>query len=336
MVKGWRRKRGPVAAPKYSGALRWPRRTKYSGDGSVPVRCLACVPKGPNLVVYRTKSDDVRDHFVIPYSVVRDLLVEGTMTTSEVNGSKRWNLTLKNGGLHVSHRAGMIDVSKYHGARLLVERAAIGEGAAMGGASDEVAVDGTLADHVRTPVARVAVGPGNEVPDVHPTAGAGFGRSEEDRKVEEAAVNLVSDTYRQEGWHVVSVEQRRCGFDLRCFRDGQEAHVEVKGVAGSDRRFVITEGELRCAEKDDQFVLALVTSALSSQPVLERLPAARFRSGFTFAAIQYWASPTQQDGRVAEEPNEAARDRGLGATPAKPVASRHGRSGGTRSTAVKR
>jgi len=82
--------------------------------------------EGPNLVVYRTKSDDIRDHYVVLHSVIRDLLVEGTMTSSEVNGSQRWNLTLKNGKLHVSHRGGEVDVSKYHGARLLVEGAATG------------------------------------------------------------------------------------------------------------------------------------------------------------------------------------------------------------------
>jgi hypothetical protein len=72
--------------------------------------------EGPNLVVCRTKSDNTRDHYVVPYSVIRDLFVEDTMTGSEVNGSKRWNLTLKNGQLHVSHRAGKVDVRRYHGA----------------------------------------------------------------------------------------------------------------------------------------------------------------------------------------------------------------------------
>jgi hypothetical protein len=226
--------------------------------------------EGPNLVVYRTKSDYVRDHYVIPYGIIRDLLVEDTLTTSEVNGSLRWNLTFMNSGLCVSHRTGTVDVSKYHGVHLLFEEAPAPR-------------ETTTADR-RTP-------------------GAGFGRSEENRKVEEAAVNLVSETYRQEDWQVVSVEETRCGFDLLCVRGEEEAHVEVKGVGGADRRFVITAGELRRAFDDDQFVLALVTSALSSQPVLERLPAVRFRSAFTFDPIQYWAIPIQENGRVSEKPN---------------------------------
>jgi hypothetical protein len=95
--------------------------------------------EGPNLVVYRTLSDDPRDHYVVPYAMIRDLLVEGTMTTSEVNGTQRWNLRLKNGNLHVSHRKGGVDVSRYYRARLLVGETAIGF--AGEAASESTAVD---------------------------------------------------------------------------------------------------------------------------------------------------------------------------------------------------
>lgn len=83
--------------------------------------------EGPNLVVYRTKSGLVRDHYAIPYSIIRDLLVEETITVSDINGSRRWNLTLRNGRLHVSHRPGTTDVSEYYGAALLVESTGIAE-----------------------------------------------------------------------------------------------------------------------------------------------------------------------------------------------------------------
>ena len=84
---------------------------------------------GPNLVVYRTRSENPRDHYVIPYSLIDDLLVDETITHSEINGSQRWNLTLKNNRLHVSHRNRSIDVSQYHGVALLLEdlEAEIGE-----------------------------------------------------------------------------------------------------------------------------------------------------------------------------------------------------------------
>jgi hypothetical protein len=168
---------------------------------------------GPNLVVYRTKSRNARDHYVVPYAVARELLVEDTLTTSTVDGTRRWNLTLKDGRLHVSRRAGTVDVDAHHGARLLL--AELDSRRPANPCSPGVASDDEFAERSQL------------------AAGAGFGRSEENRKVEEAAVNLVSETYRREGWHVESVEQERCGFDLRCLRNDQEAHVEVKGDLSS-------------------------------------------------------------------------------------------------------
>lgn len=79
---------------------------------------------GPNLVVYKTRSADPRDHHVIPFGVIRDLLVEETLSDSAAGG-QRWNLTLGDDQLHVSHRAGKIDVSSFRGLPLLVERIAI-------------------------------------------------------------------------------------------------------------------------------------------------------------------------------------------------------------------
>ena len=73
--------------------------------------------EGPTLIVYRTNSDDPRDHYAIPYDVVRNLLVDNTITHSEVNGSRRWN----HGRLHVTHQPGKMDVGEHHGAPLIIE-----------------------------------------------------------------------------------------------------------------------------------------------------------------------------------------------------------------------
>jgi HNH endonuclease len=77
--------------------------------------------EGPNLIVHRTESTDSRDHHVIPYMVVRDLLLEETVTHSKINGSVRWNLTLKGDELQVSHRVGKVNVGEFQRARLLTE-----------------------------------------------------------------------------------------------------------------------------------------------------------------------------------------------------------------------
>ena len=74
-----------------------------------------------NFVVYRTKYDEPRDHYVIQESVMAPLLADATLTHSDVNGSDRWNLVLDDGELKVSHRKGLTDVSPYYGSRLLTE-----------------------------------------------------------------------------------------------------------------------------------------------------------------------------------------------------------------------
>lgn len=75
---------------------------------------------GPNLIVYRTRTSDPRDHYAIPFSVIGDLLAEETLSDSKA-GKKRWNLTLANGKLHVSHRPGKVDVEKFRGVPLVLE-----------------------------------------------------------------------------------------------------------------------------------------------------------------------------------------------------------------------
>lgn len=75
---------------------------------------------GPNLIIYRTTSGAPRDHYVVPYPVVRELLTKDTLK-QQANGSHRWNLTLVNGKLHVSHRPGAVDVTENYGATVIAE-----------------------------------------------------------------------------------------------------------------------------------------------------------------------------------------------------------------------
>ena len=77
--------------------------------------------QGPNLVVYTTTTREARAHHVIPHSILSQLLVESTLTTSTVDGTKRWNLTLRDGRLHVRHRLGSVDASPFRGLPLLAD-----------------------------------------------------------------------------------------------------------------------------------------------------------------------------------------------------------------------
>ncbi len=74
-----------------------------------------------NLVVYRTQSGDDRDHHVVPLSKLAELLTDDTLTRSEVNGSVRWNVTLKDHIVRVSHTDLSVDVERYFRAPLAVE-----------------------------------------------------------------------------------------------------------------------------------------------------------------------------------------------------------------------
>jgi hypothetical protein len=74
-----------------------------------------------NLVLYRTNENDSRDHYSIPFSRIAHVFQDEYLTHSDVNGSVRWNCTIKEGELHVSHSGQSFDVSYFHGLRLEVE-----------------------------------------------------------------------------------------------------------------------------------------------------------------------------------------------------------------------
>ncbi|GEM_PF-2275101 len=96
--------------------------------------------------------------------------------------------------------------------------------------------------------------------------GAGFGTPESNREVEQAAIRFVSSTLEQAGYRVTSVEQKKCGWDLTAHGDGEERHIEVKGVKGPLVRVLLTANELVQAGRDLRWELAAVTNALSSNP----------------------------------------------------------------------
>ena len=123
--------------------------------------------------------------------------------------------------------------------------------------------------------------------DRRAASGGGFGQPEKNREVERAAIESARYWYRSQGWRVRDVQSERCGFDLVCTRGRQCLDVEVKGVTGTRRRFLMTRAELRNALENDRFELALVRSALSSRPSIETWPAERFLRDAASEPIQY-------------------------------------------------
>lgn len=100
------------------------------------------------------------------------------------------------------------------------------------------------------------------------TLGAGFGTPEQNERVERAAVRAAEAHLARAGWRVRSVEASKVGYDLHCARRGELLRVEVKGIRGTEPRFILTAGEYRRSQTDPAFALSVVTSALRGPRVL--------------------------------------------------------------------
>lgn len=123
------------------------------------------------------------------------------------------------------------------------------------------------------------------------STGALFGELENNKEVERAAVEHVECWYKQRQWNVKSVENEKKGYDLFCTKTLREECVEVKGVKGAIAKFIITAGEYREARENSNFVLCVVTSALSRTRRLERYSGPELQKHFKFREIAFRASP---------------------------------------------
>lgn len=120
--------------------------------------------------------------------------------------------------------------------------------------------------------------------------GAGFGDPLTNRQVEKAAVRVVKQRLRSEGWTVVSKERENVGYDLLATKGKEELHVEVKGIKGTKAEFILTANEARTAAHDPHWSVYVVTGALSSRPRLEAIPGADFQQRYSLNPVAYRAS----------------------------------------------
>lgn len=99
--------------------------------------------------------------------------------------------------------------------------------------------------------------------------GAGFGSPAKNSVVEAAAMAAVIEFY--DGWKPRDVSQEKVGWDI-IFTHKQTrevAKVEVKGVSGTSPIVLLTANEIRGAEEESGWLLAVVTRALSDPQVAE-------------------------------------------------------------------
>lgn len=125
--------------------------------------------------------------------------------------------------------------------------------------------------------------------------GAGFGTAEQNRKVEQAAIEHVTVAFEADGYQVKSVESARCGWDLTVTHGKKELHVEVKGVASSIVRFFLTANEHKTALADPHWLLVVVTDALG-EPGWHELDGATLTSYAEPALFQVWVPDNAFEG----------------------------------------
>ena len=107
-------------------------------------------------------------------------------------------------------------------------------------------------------------------------AGGGFGDAEMNKIVELAAMDVVMTAYRSDDFDVEDVSAAKYGWDVTARKGPQEFHIEVKGVTGPLVTFLLTAKEHKTAKVDPQWVLAVVTKALTDPQYYELDPATMF------------------------------------------------------------
>ena len=147
----------------------------------------------------------------------------------------------------------------------------------------------SMADEIS---ARLPNGASRELPPQPPLEpGGGFGSSEQNRKVELAAMKVARKTFEGRGWKVKSVEPERCGYDLLCTCGRKTLHVEVKGTSGDSASFVITANEVQTAKQDELSRVFVVLKALSAKKSSLELTGKEFLRQYQLSPIQYKATP---------------------------------------------
>jgi len=124
--------------------------------------------------------------------------------------------------------------------------------------------------------------------EIIPSIGAGFGSSERNKEVEIAAIKYATSFFAKDGWEVISVEQDKVGYDLRCIKGEQEYHIEVKGISGPGQSFIITKNEIRIAKENPIWKIFIVTNALS-MPEHTIVDGGNFDKEFDLDPISYFA-----------------------------------------------
>lgn len=121
--------------------------------------------------------------------------------------------------------------------------------------------------------------------------GAGFADYQTRKEIEQAAVSFVTDHYQSQHYHIESRESQNLGYDLFATKPGSCLLLEVKGTDSDAPRFFLTRNERKCAQKEINWRLVIVTNA-RTKPRLDILTIQDVESKFSLDPLVWECTPT--------------------------------------------
>lgn len=127
---------------------------------------------------------------------------------------------------------------------------------------------------------------------------SGFGTTEHRKAVEKAAEKAVIQHYKTKGFSHLDLTKTPCGYDFLFSKGRVQFHVEVKGTASGVQQFFLTRNEHgRGLLANPLWRLAMVTRALSENPIVEIFDARQVKKAFDLNPYVYLGK------RIAEPEN---------------------------------
>lgn len=98
--------------------------------------------------------------------------------------------------------------------------------------------------------------------------GGGFASAETRKAIEKAAVDFVTAHFEHLGYRIHDRQADNLGYDLLAVKGAQALKLEVKGTDATFPRFFLSRNEYKCAQRDPEWRLAVVSSARQSPQLL--------------------------------------------------------------------
>lgn len=120
--------------------------------------------------------------------------------------------------------------------------------------------------------------------------GGGFASPETRKAIEDAAVTFVKDHYESLGYTVEDFQKENKGYDLTAVKGREVIKLEVKGTDATVPRFFLTRNEYKCAKRDPEWLLAVVSTARQA-PQLRLMSIAEVEQTYEMDALAWECLP---------------------------------------------